>query len=85
MHLPKDFISGFASAVHSLGQEGDHRNKDWSEPYKYLKEMLATFEPEKPKEVLGFKFVVSDSLPPDSFEFHHADGRVERFTVKSGG
>lgn len=45
MKMSREFISGFVSAVHTLGQEGDQRSADWSEPYKYLKGVLDTFEP----------------------------------------
>ncbi len=81
MQMKPDFISGFLSAVHSLGQEGDRTGKDWSEPYAYLKGMLDKFEPEKPKEILGFKLVVSPTMPDGCLEFHHADGRVDAFHI----
>ena len=44
MKMKQDFISGFASALASLGIEGDHRGADWSEAYKYLQSRLDTFE-----------------------------------------
>jgi hypothetical protein len=47
MKMKFDFISGFASALASLGIEGDNRGVDWSEAYKYLQSRLDTFEPEK--------------------------------------
>lgn len=79
--MKPDFISGFLSAVHSLGSEGDARGKDWSEPYAFLKGMLDKFEPEKPKEIAGFKLVVSHTMPNGCLEFHHADGRVDAFKI----
>ena len=45
MKMSRDFCSGYASAIHSLGQEGDSRHVDWSGAYEYLKERLNTFEP----------------------------------------
>lgn len=47
MLMPQDFISGFASAIHSLGREGDQRSADWSAPYEYLKQELGRFKPEE--------------------------------------
>lgn len=46
MKLPAQFISGWASAIHALGQEGDDRGADWSAAYEYLKGRLSSFEPE---------------------------------------
>ena len=35
----------------------------------------------KPVEIGGLKIVVSDKLPPNAIEFHHPDGRIDRFKI----
>ena len=34
-------VRGYQQAIDDLGREGDYQQKDWSEPYKFLKERLA--------------------------------------------
>jgi hypothetical protein len=72
MKMTKEFISGFTSAVHSLGQEGDQRGTDWSKPYEYLTGMLNRFDP------------VGETLP-DALRFRgglcaQAADEIERLT-----
>lgn len=43
-----DFIDGYAAAVADLGREGDHRNVDWSEPYRHLSTVLASLKTAPP-------------------------------------
>lgn len=45
MKMPRDFCSGYASAVADLGREGDYRRVDWSDAHQHLRERLNTFQP----------------------------------------
>ena len=85
MQLDKNFIAGFASAINSLGSEGDQRGVDWSEAYNYLKSRLDTFEPTKPVKILGLNIFISNAVAPGTIEFHHADGRVDSFQLDGAG
>jgi hypothetical protein len=76
-----EFIHGFRHAISALANEGDHRCADWSAPYQYLKSYIDTFEVEGPKEIGGIKLVVSPAVAENMIEFHHEDGRVDRFKI----
>jgi hypothetical protein len=81
VQFSREFIEGFRSAISALGNQGDYLLKDWSEPYKYLRSVLEDMQPKKPKDIAGMKIVVSETVAKDVIEFHHADGRIERFKL----
>jgi hypothetical protein len=78
----KEYIAGFAAAVHNLGVEGDFRRVDWSGPHGHLKTVLSGLEETKSQEIAGMKIVFSAALERDVIEFHHADGRIDTMRLQ---
>ena len=81
MQFTRDYLAGFFAAVDELGRHGGYLHKDWSEPYKHLRSVYDRYEIEKPEEIAGMKIVVSEAVAKDVIEFHHADGRIDRFKL----